>query len=354
MNPRERVFSALDHEEPDRVPLFDFVYESKSFENILGKKGITPSTPRDYIRGHLSLNLDLLVAMGGPAETFVPEKPSPDTIIGEWGIKSKLTEEMQVLPWHLGGPLKKTEDLENYQPPDPHAHGRMKPIESILKLAKDQIAVSAAVGAPFSRAWTVCDSMSLFLQWVYTSPYIVKKLLEIATNYDLEMGKRCIDTGVEIIWICDDLAYNNGLFLSPSLMRKYVLPYIKKEVQAFKRKGVKVLLHCDGDVRLILNDLLETGIDGFHPMERSARMDIRQIKEAYGDNICLIGNVENKLLLPFGTLQEIAEQTRECINIAAPGGGYMFASDHSIHPGVPYKKAKFMFDLAKKYGAYSK
>ena len=354
MDPRERVFATLDHEEPDRVPLFDFVYESKSFENILGKKGVTPYTPRDYVRGHLALGLDLLVANVGESETFVPKRPSSDTIIDEWGIRSKITEEMQVLPWYLSGSIEKPEDLENYQVPDPHAPGRMKYLESVMKLAKDKIVVSTSAGCPFSRAWGLCSSMSLFLKWVYTSPNTVKKLLEISTNYDLEIGKRCIDAGVEIIWICDDLGYNTGLFLSPLFMRKCVLPCIEREVRTFKRRGAKVLLHCDGDVRLILGDLVKTGIDGFHPMERSAGMDIRQIKQTYGDEICLIGNVENKHLLPFGTIEEIAEQTRECIEIAAPGGGYMFASDHSIHPRIPYRKAKFMFDLAKKYGVYPK
>jgi len=302
----------------------------------------------------LALNLDLLVANVGESATFVPKRPSPDTIIDEWGIKSKVTEEMRVLPWYLSGSITKPEDLEKFQPPDPHAPGRMKYIESVMKLAKDKIAVSTSAGCPFSRAWGLCSSMSLFLKWVFTAPSTVKKLLEMSMNYDLEIGKSCIDAGVEIIWICDDLGYNNGLFFSPSLMRKYVLPCIEKEVEAFKRRGAKVLLHCDGDVRLIFDDLVRTGIDGFHPMERSAGMNIRQIKEKYGDEICLIGNVENKLLLPFGTVEEIAKQTKECIETAAPGGGYMFASDHSIHPGIPYKKAKFMFDLAKKYGVYPK
>jgi len=259
---------------------------------------------------------------------------------------------MQVLPWYLSGTIKKPEDVENFQPPDPHAPGRMKPIKSIMKLAKDKIALSAGAGGPFTYAWMMCGSMSLFLKWVYTSPDTIIKLMEIRTIFDLEIGKQCIDAGLEIVWIADDLGYNNGLFLSPSLMRKYILPYIRKEVHLFKKRGAKVLLHCDGDVRQILDDLVDMGIDGLHPMERSANMNIRSIKEAYGDNICLIGNVENKHLLPFGSAGEISEQTKECVDTAAPGGGYMLASDHSIHPGIPYEKARFMFDFAKRYGHY--
>jgi len=77
------------------------------------------------------------------------------------------------------------------------------------------------------------------------------------------------------------------------------------------------------------------------------------MKEKYGDRITLIGNVEASSLIPYGSYEEIDKQIKECFETAAPGGGYIFASDHSIHPGIPPERAKFLFDQAKKYRKYS-
>ncbi|MCW4020852.1 MAG: uroporphyrinogen decarboxylase family protein, partial [Candidatus Bathyarchaeota archaeon] len=102
----------------------------------------------------------------------------------------------------------------------------------------------------------------------------------------------------------------------------------------------------------IMDDLIELGIDGLHPLERKAKMDIGEVKSLYGDKICLIGNVDASVILPLGSHEEITSQIKECIETAAPGGGYIFASDHSIHPGIPENRAKFLFETAEKYRKY--
>ena len=83
-------------------------------------------------------------------------------------------------------------------------------------------------------------------------------------------------------------------------------------------------------------------------------MNIAEIKAKYGDRICLIGNVDASVLLPLGSRKEIVNQIRECVKIGAPGGGYIFASDHSIHPGIPGQKARFLFSEVEHNRKYSK
>ena len=349
---KERVFDAIDLEEPDAVPLFDFLYEHRSFENILGKE-VSSVTPEVVVEGHRALGLDMICSGAGAPEGWANRRIAPNMEVDEWGIKYRLTSEFRALPWYLEGPIKTPEDLEEYEMPDPYAPGRLRNLETILKMVGDDMAVAIAfpIGGPLTAAGFLMGFDALFKNLILR-PRFVEKLLGLQTWYCLEIGKLCMDAGVEIIFINEDLGDVHGPFLAPKLFRERVLPYLAELTRTFKGRGAKVLLHCDGNVNMIMDDLVGMGIDGFHPMERKAQMGIAEIKRRYGDKICLIGNVDASILLPLGTHDEIAQQIKECLRAAAPGGGYIFASDHSIHPGIPGNRAKFLFKTAKKHRKY--
>ncbi len=349
---KERVFAALNLEEPDAVPLFDFVYENRSFENILGYR-LDAVTPKVLVEGHKALNLDFLCSGPGSPEGWMDKRLPPDIKVDEWGIKWKYTREYIALPWYLEGPIRNPEDIEAYCMPDPHAPGRLKDLESVLKIVGDDLAVAAAfpIGGPFTAA-SMLMGFAPFLKTVMTKPHLASKLLKAQVDYCIEIGERCVEAGVEIIFLNDDLGDVHGPLLAPKLFRKHVLPHLKTLTETFKKRDVKVLLHCDGNVKPIMGDLVDMGIDGFHPMERKAMMDIREMKTMYGDRLCLIGNVDASILLPLGKPEEIREQVIECMENAAPSGGYIFASDHSIHPGIPGDRAKLLFKTAEKYRRY--
>ena len=191
-----------------------------------------------------------------------------------------------------------------------------------------------------------------FLKFAIMTPVFADRLLDMQTHFCLEVGKQYIDLGVEIIFLNEDLGDVHGPLLAPKILRDRVMPHLKKLCTAFKKRGAKVLLHCDGNLNLILEDLVRLGINGLHPLERKSAMDIAKVKSAYGEKICLIGNVDASLLLPFGTYDEIGKQIKACIETAAPGGGYILASDHSMHPGIPGDRAKYLFQKAEKFRKY--
>ena len=85
-------------------------------------------------------------------------------------------------------------------------------------------------------------------------------------------------------------------------------------------------------------------------------MDLRWVKQNYGQRFCIIGNIDSSRTLPFGTCAEVATEVREAIDIAAPGGGYVLASDHSLHDGIPVENITTMFAVGAEYGraVYSK
>lgn len=349
---RERILEAIDLEEPDMVPFFDFLYETRSFEKILGKK-IASLTPEIIVEGHRALDLDMICAGAGPPEGWSNRRLPPDIEVDEWGIKYRITSELKTLPWFLEGPIKSPEDLEQYQMPDPHGPGRLDNLEAIFKIVGDDMAVAASfpIGGPLTAAGFLTGFDDV-LKYIIAEPVFADRLLDLQTWYCLEIGKRYVDAGIEIIFLNEDLGDTHGPFMAPKMFRDRVKPYLKRLCDDLKKRGARVLLHCDGNLNPIMDDLIELGIDGLHPLERKAKMDIGEIKSLYGDKICLIGNVDASVLLPLGSHEEITKQIKECIQTAAPGGGYIFASDHSIHPGIPESRAKFLFETAKKYRKY--
>ena len=117
-----------------------------------------------------------------------------------------------------------------------------------------------------------------------------------------------------------------------------------------------MLLHSCGHIWAYLDDLAQTPITAVNPLQRTAGMDLRKFKDRYGDRFCIIGNIDSSRTLPFGTPAEVAAEVREAIDIASPGGGYILASDHSLHDGIPVENILEMFRVGRAYGtaAYQK
>ena len=111
------------------------------------------------------------------------------------------------------------------------------------------------------------------------------------------------------------------------------------------------VLHSDGDIRPIMQDLLDCGFNAIHPIEPKA-MDIKELKRDYGDKLCLIGNIDLAYTLTRGTPAEVEEEVKQRIRDIAPGGGYCVSSSNSIPGYVPVENYRAMIDAVRKYGTY--
>lgn len=345
MNSRDRVLTTLDHEEPDFVPLTDHIYMPKSLEDVLGRPGVRVDTPREYVEVHRILNLDLIAAFPGAFPMGQVEKGA---YVDSWGVKWRVVDGM---PWYLEGTLKTDVDLENFVMPNPYDSKIYEPIKEIVKLVGGELAIGGIVEGPFTRSWMPMG-IQTFIKMLYTNQSVIRRFIEKVTDFFIEVGKNQIDLGIDVIWIPDDMGYVHGLMMSPKLFRDFIIPSLKKMVNAFKCRGIKVLMHNDGQIMSIMDDLVDAGIDAIHPLERAAGMSLEKMKQQYGEKITLIGNVNSKTILQHGPLHKIKEQVLECLKIAAPGGGYILASDHSVHEGIPSDNIKYMFKIARKYGKY--
>jgi len=158
--------------------------------------------------------------------------------------------------------------------------------------------------------------------------------------------------GVDAFSISDDWGSTRALLMSPSHLREFFVPPFRKLVQGLKQLGKSVVMHNDGQIWDVLDDLVATGIDGFHPVERAAGMDLLKVKQRYAGRLCPIGNVDNKSTMSTGTPAEVEAEVKACLAIGMPGGGYILSTDHSIHDGMPYENVMAYIDAGHKYGVY--
>ena len=160
-----------------------------------------------------------------------------------------------------------------------------------------------------------------------------------------------LERGVDVISESDDIAGIDGPFWPPRLMKQYLWPPIQHVVKMAHRKGVAYTKHSDGNLWPILDDLVEVGFDGIHPIQPQC-MDLREAKDHLKGKSAVLGNIDCTFLLPFGSEEEVDNSVKEAIKTAAPGGGYIISSSNSIHPGVKAENYIAMVKAARKYGSY--
>jgi uroporphyrinogen decarboxylase len=351
LTPKQRFLTVLAGGQPDRVPLFDFLFSQNLYEHILGHKPETYNS-EDAIALTNALALDGVQIAAGAADTFQTIMPTPDTLIGEWGTTQKIDT---TVSWPTGGPsdhpVRNRSDWRNYEVPDPFAKGRMTPVKTAVELGGGHLAIIGSVSGPYSHgSWiTGLDAMSLMF---YDDPALAHEILDAIAEWDIAIGQQMVETGVDVLLLAEDMGANQGPLMSMAHFREFVLPYFDKVVRAFRKTGVPVIMHNDGRIWNFLDDLVATGISAYHPIERSAGMDLGVVKQKYGRHICPIGNVDNKGILRKGTVTEVEQEVISCLRLAGSGGGYILASDHSLNDSQKIENIIAMFEAAKKYGSY--
>jgi uroporphyrinogen decarboxylase len=183
-------------------------------------------------------------------------------------------------------------------------------------------------------------------------PRLAHELADMVVDFKMRLMRRAIAAGADVVVSGDDYASRSGPLMSPRHFREFVFPYLRRSANAAHEEGVPYIKHTDGNIWLLLDALVEAGIDAIDPLEPIADMDIGRVKERYGGRLALVGNVDCTELLTSGTAADVEEAVQETIAKAAPGGGYILASSNSIHPAVKPENYRAMTEAARRYGVY--
>ena len=167
----------------------------------------------------------------------------------------------------------------------------------------------------------------------------------------IEFAKRQVDEGLDFICINSDYGFNEGPFISPKMFAEFVTPYLSEIVAAMHELGVPAILHSDGDLRQIIDQLVSSGLDGYQSVDPQGHMDIAEVKREYGDRLVLMGNVRTALLQEVDEAP-IREAVSYCMTHGKPGGGYIFSSSNCIFTGLPLESYHIMLDEYERHAAY--
>jgi uroporphyrinogen decarboxylase len=375
MKPRERVLAALEHEEPDRVPL-DFLggvssITLQAYVKLKEYLGLAWEGEKyDFWNVMITIDPEILRLFGIDFRKIGLNLPAgwkpkiyPDgTFLDEWGLKRKPSPDglyNEIVPTLVG--VIEKEDIDNHPWPDPNAPGLVDGLEREAKeLEKAGWAVGAAPvgGGIFEISWWL-RGFTNFVRDLYTNPDIALYLLDKVTNvqislFDILLGE--IGDYVVMVQVGDDLGSQTGPVIPLSLYRKYIKPYHKKLCDFIhKRTDAKIMIHSCGSVEPFIQDLIDVGIDILNPVQPLAKgMDTKILKEKYGDKICFHGGIDTQKVLPYGNSKEVKEEVIKRIRDLAPNGGYILAPSHNIQVGTPPENVVTMYKVAQKYGQYKK
>lgn len=336
MNSKERVLTAINHEEPDRVPIDSWMAPEVS-EVIIKLLNIDIS--KDRFAMAKALGHDMLytnIGMGDGFNSIYKE----DRKIGEnlyqdlWGIKwRKKSQKYGSYCEFAEHPLADIKNYDNYKWPDP-LNSLKKEIEMYRKLIeKDgkEYAILGGVACTMLEASWYLRGLENFMMDLITNKDFAIELLDKTMNYHLTVSKKLIEMGVDIIWWGDDISNERGPYISPKLYRELIKPryaYMTQEVKKIN-KNVKIAYHTDGKVEWALDDLVEIGIDILNPLQPDVN-DVEAIKRKYGKKLTLWGNVDTRKVMSSGSCSDVVEEVKSVIRTLASGGGLLLCSNHTI------------------------
>lgn len=336
----ERLRTALFCGEPDYVPMLELGIAKNIKEGFLGK----PVTSfADEVEFCLKAGYDAIKLQ--PKVRFELPSATPDMHTG-------FDQEQPQRKWateHFGI-ISSWADVEKYHFPTPEEVD-YSPFEEISKYLPDSMKVIGQYGDIFTMVWVVMGfenfSMALFENMELVE-FLFQKFGEAVYNlFENMVDFEC----VQALWYTDDLAYTEGLMVSPEIYRKYLFPWMKKIGDLCKKKNIPFLYHSDGVLYEVLDDLIACGVNALHPIEPKA-MDIIELKEKVKGKLCLIGNVDLAYTLTRGTPEETVEAVKHLLRTVAPGGGYVLSSSNSIPDYVKLENYRAMVETTIKFGKY--
>jgi len=339
MNFYQRVMTAMELRQPDRVPMVEFLIDPAVYQSLLP----SARSQADF-EEHFEFD-----AVGCGVKFDVVEENPDGSYVDQWGVTYKPCREMVDHP--IAGPIKSEEDFSKYVPPDPQAPARLGELPELVRKYKHDKAVIFHQRAAFMWSAYLMGIDNLLISFL-AAPRLAHKVLDMVLQVNMEIARQALRAGADIIVLGDDYADNRGPLFSPAVFGEFIQPRLKKMVDLIHEHGGKVVKHTDGNIWPILDAIVDTGIDALNPIEPAANMDIAQVKAGFGRRVCLIGNIDCGHLLSAGTTEQVEQAVRNCIQAAGGGGGFILSSSNSIHSSVRPENYLAMIEAWRRWRNY--
>jgi uroporphyrinogen decarboxylase len=384
MTSRERLLTALNHQEPDRVP-FDLSSTQVTGIHVVAYRGLRealglpPVEPElcDKIQQLALPHDDLMTRLGVDVRGLYPLNSHNWNVIeteagdywqyqDEWGITHRRPRPdglyYSIAQTPLNQPELTAQDIQNFSWPnmaDPQRIAGLRNlairyhVEGYAVVLKDPF---AGIFEMSQRIVGLENIMMLMASEPALAGVLFDKLLELKLAF-WEMALPQLGEHVDVVTYADDYGTQQSQLISPAMFRKQLKPRIQILFKRIKELAphTKQFFHSCGNVRPIIPDYIEIGTEILNPIQTRAKgMDVAELKRDFGRDIVFWGGgVDTQDVLPHGTPQDVRDEVQRSLEILAPGGGYVFNTVHNIQADVPPANVLAMWQALHDYGVYT-
>ena len=375
MTSRERVLTALNHEEPDRVPLF---VGTSAVTSVLGpgypkliKHLGLPERPTRWISRHFQYVLmddDVLERLGSDGRAMMPNPAisslrkdvSEDCVIDDWGctwVRKPGTGYFE----QVDPPLQNAtiDDLDRYPWPtlaDPSRFtGLADRCRAIQEAGYACVLMSGVM--LFEQAYMLRGMEECFMDLAGDEDFYLAlqdKIKSLTVPYLKELLRQA-GPYVDVLVTGDDMGSQDSTLMAPETYRRLIKPHQAEVLAAIHETSkAKVFFHSCGNIYALLGDLVEIGVDIINPVQVAAgnMADTARLKKEFGKRLTFNGAIDTRSVLPQGTIDDVRREVRRRIADLAPGGGYIASAVHCIQPDVPPENFVAMCEEVLSAGKY--
>jgi len=382
MNSRERIFKAINHTEPDRIP-YDLAGTTwtgiayTAYKNLIDHLGFDEEEPpwADVIQQIVIPSQNILDFLKADVRGLFPLTSH------NWDVYSKLKDHGNYLEYKdewqfiyrfpkdgfwfslVESPLAEVDfsregAFENYSWPNARDKRRFKGLREKAEEIRQQgkIVFIKGLCAGLFEMHQRIRGMSDAMIDPFLAPVNSDKLIGKLADLKIEFWDEALDhVGdlVDIIGEGDDYGTQNSQLIDPDQFRQYYKPHFTRVLAFIKEKAPdsRMMFHSCGNVRPIISDLIEMGVDILNPVHVNASgMEPVQLKKDFGNDIVFWGGgVDTQHILPSGTIREVKDDVRKNIETLAPGGGFVFSTVHNIQAEVPPENILAMWEALMEY-----
>jgi len=326
MTERDRVLTALKHEQPDKVPyhldLTDLVYrrlqEYFHDDDFFSKTG-----------SHLALERN-------ESFTVVSETEFFDMFGALWSSEQEGDFGIimnRVLP---------NAEIGSYVFPEPDEKLIREKCER-LAAQPDKFTMYIIGFSLFERAWTLRGFNEILMDFLLEKAF-ANELLDRIVEYNLKVVDIVTEYDIDCIFFGDDWGQQKGLIMGPPIWKEFIRPRLKQQYDYVKDKGLFVAQHSCGDIREVFSDLVDLGLDIYNTFQPEI-FDVDEMKREYGQDITFYGGISTQRLLPFESPDVIRKVTRRMMDVIGKDGGYIAAPTHAMPNDVPTENILAFLDV---------
>ncbi len=383
MKSYERVVNSLQHKEPDKIP-FDLGANAntgihrEAYINL--KKELNSKSKEieilDIITQKAKIEEEVKKTMKIDIDGIFPSPPTNWKLkrtedkkyyyfTDEFGIKWRMPKKNNLyydMYQHPLTDIRDSGDIAQYEFLDPKDDMRFKDFKNKISTANENkrpYMINSNSPGIFELSLWLRGFENFFLDLAGQN-IIAETLLDKVLYFKMQYWEKAleyVDNETFVVGEADDLGTQNKAIISPKMYRDFIKPRHEKLFSFIKNKTngkALIFFHSCGYIKELIPDLIEAGVDILNPLQYNAEnMNLIDLKKEFGADLVFWGGaIDTQNILPYGTPEEVKEETKRNINILAPGGGFVFSTVHNIQADVPPENIIAMWETLQQYGNY--